>query len=208
MLVILDNYDSFTYNIVQTIAGSHKRAGIDVDIRVFRNDKVTIAELAEMRPERLLVSPGPGIPSDAGISIEAIRYFAEKIPVLGICLGHQAIGEAFGGKTVRAGRIMHGKTSPMHHDQQGIFAGLDNPFAGMRYHSLVSAEEVLPDCLQVTARTEQGELMGLRHRRLPVEGVQFHPESIMTGAGIQLLENFTSNDYPRMIAEAQRNARG
>lgn len=208
MLVILDNYDSFTYNIVQTIAGSHKRAGIDVEIRVFRNDKVTIAELAEMRPQRLLISPGPGVPADAGISIEAIRYFADKIPVLGICLGHQAIGEAFGGKTVRAGRIMHGKTSLMHHDQQGVFTGLDNPFDGMRYHSLVSEEEVLPECLQVTARTEQGELMGLRHRHLPVEGVQFHPESIMTRAGIQLLENFTSDDYPRMIAEAQSGSRG
>jgi anthranilate synthase/aminodeoxychorismate synthase-like glutamine amidotransferase len=196
MLVIIDNYDSFTYNIVQTIAGSNKKAGISAEIRVFRNDKVTIAEIEALQPERLLISPGPGVPADAGITIEAIRYFSDKIPVLGICLGHQAIGEAFGGATIRAGRIMHGKTSPIHHDNNGVFKGLENPFTGMRYHSLVSEESVLPSCLMVSARTDQGELMGLRHKSLMVEGVQFHPESIMTGAGIRLLENFTSPEYP------------
>lgn len=203
MLVIIDNYDSFTYNIVQTIAGSHKNAGISAEIRVFRNDKVTIAEIEALQPERLLISPGPGVPADAGITIEAIRYFSDKIPVLGICLGHQAIGEAFGGATIRAGRIMHGKTSPIHHDNNGVFKGLENPFTGMRYHSLVSEENVLPSCLMVSARTDQGELMGLRHKSLMVEGVQFHPESIMTGAGIRLLENFTSPEYPREMKDFQ-----
>lgn len=203
MIVIIDNYDSFTYNIVQTIAGSWKNSSPALDIRVFRNDKITIDEIAKLRPSRLLVSPGPGVPADAGISIEAIRYFAESIPILGVCLGHQAIGEAFGGKTVRAGRIMHGKTSPVHHDGKGVFEGLDNPFDGMRYHSLVVEEETLPDCLRITARTQEGELMGLRHATLPVEGVQFHPESIMTRAGIRLLENFISEDYLQMIDGAQ-----
>lgn len=203
MIVIIDNYDSFTYNIVQTVAGSFRKAGRQADIRVFRNNKIKVEELADLNPERLVISPGPGTPADAGISVEAIRYFSGKIPVLGICLGHQAIGEAFGGFTVRAGRIMHGKTSSIHHDQHGIFSGLDNPFDGMRYHSLIVEEESLPDCLAVTARTDQGELMGLRHRTLPVEGVQFHPESIMTGAGIRLLENFTSPDYHQIIRIAQ-----
>lgn len=203
MLVIIDNYDSFTYNIVQTIAGSFKKAGKSVDIRVFRNDKVTISEIDALSPHRLLISPGPGTPADAGISIEAIRFFSKKIPVLGICLGHQAIGEAFGGKTSRAGRIMHGKTSPIHHDNQGVFQGLDNPFEGMRYHSLVADESTLPSCLTVTARTEQGELMGLRHTNLQVEGVQFHPESIMTAAGIKLLKNFTSPEYQKNLKTSQ-----
>lgn len=205
MLVIIDNYDSFTYNIVQTIAGSFKKAGNTAEIRVFRNDKVSIEEIAALSPERLLVSPGPGTPADAGISIEAIRYFSKKIPVLGICLGHQAIGEAFGGKTIRAGRIMHGKTSPIHHDNRAVFQGLNNPFEGMRYHSLVAEELTLPSCLTVTARTEQGELMGLRHKSLQVEGVQFHPESIMTAAGVKLLENFTSLDYPEVLRSCQES---
>lgn len=203
MLVIIDNYDSFTYNIVQTIAGSNKKAGKSAEILVFRNDKVTIAEIEALQPERLLISPGPGVPADAGITIEAIRYFSDKIPVLGICLGHQAIGEAFGGATIRAGRIMHGKTSPIHHDNNGVFRGLENPFTGMRYHSLVSEEAVLPSCLMVSARTDKGELMGLRHKSLLVEGVQFHPESIMTAAGIRLLENFTSPDYPKVMRDFQ-----
>lgn len=205
MLVIIDNYDSFTYNIVQTIAGSFKRAGNTADIRVFRNDKISIEEIDALSPERLLISPGPGTPADAGISIEAIRFFSEKIPVLGICLGHQAIGEAFGGKTIRASRIMHGKTSPIHHDSQAVFQGLVNPFDGMRYHSLVAEESTLPSCLTVTARTEQGELMGLRHKSLQVEGVQFHPESIMTAAGVRLLENFTSPDYPEILRAWQES---
>jgi anthranilate synthase/aminodeoxychorismate synthase-like glutamine amidotransferase len=203
MLVIIDNYDSFTYNIVQTIAGSYKKAGRPADIRVFRNNRITIEEIAALNPERLLVSPGPCTPAEAGISIEAIRYFSDKIPVLGICLGHQSIGEAFGGVTVRAQRIMHGKTSPIHHDLKGIFSGLPLPFEGMRYHSLVVEEKSLPACLTISARTDQGELMAVRHTSLPVEGVQFHPESIMTPAGIRLLETFTSPEYPRIVKRAQ-----
>jgi anthranilate synthase/aminodeoxychorismate synthase-like glutamine amidotransferase len=204
MIVIIDNYDSFTYNIVQTIAGNCRKEGREADIRVFRNDKISIGEIAALKPDRLLVSPGPCTPSEAGISIEAIRYFSSRIPVLGVCLGHQAIGEAFGGKVVRAGRIMHGKTSPMHHDGKGVFTSLPNPFDGMRYHSLVIEESGMPDCLMVTARTDHGELMGVRHRNLSVEGVQFHPESIMTPAGITLLKNFMSSDYPSLLKEGQR----
>ena len=204
MIVIIDNYDSFTYNIVQTIAGNCLREGRKADIRVFRNDKISISEIEALKPDRLLVSPGPCTPAEAGISIEAIRYFGDKIPVLGVCLGHQAIGEAFGGRTVRAGRIMHGKTSPMHHDGKGVFTALPNPFDGMRYHSLVIEENGMPDCLMITARTDQGELMGVRHRSLFVEGVQFHPESIMTPAGITLLKNFMSPDYPALLKEGQK----
>ena len=199
MLVIIDNYDSFTYNIVQTIAGNARKEGREADIRVYRNDRISIAEIEAMRPDRLLVSPGPCSPQEAGISIAAIRYFSDKLPVLGVCLGHQSMGEAFGGRTVRARRIMHGKTSPIHHDGKGIFAGLPNPFAGMRYHSLIVDEETLPDCLAITARTDEGELMAIRHKTLPVEGVQFHPESIMTPAGIRLLQNFMSAEYQRMV---------
>jgi anthranilate synthase/aminodeoxychorismate synthase-like glutamine amidotransferase len=199
MLVIIDNYDSFTYNIVQTIAGSARKEGREEDIRVYRNDRISIAEIEAMRPDRLLVSPGPCSPQEAGISIAAIRYFSDKMPVLGVCLGHQSMGEAFGGRTVRARRIMHGKTSPIHHDGKGIFTGLANPFDGMRYHSLIVDEETLPDCLTITARTDEGELMAIRHKTLPVEGVQFHPESIMTPAGIRLLRNFMSPDYQRLV---------
>ena len=199
MLVIIDNYDSFTYNIVQTIAGSARKEGREEDIRVYRNDKISIAEIEAMRPDRLLVSPGPCSPQEAGISIAAIRYFSDKMPVLGVCLGHQSMGEAFGGRTVRARRIMHGKTSPIHHDGKGIFTGLANPFDGMRYHSLIVDEQTLPDCLTITARTDEGELMAIRHTTLPVEGVQFHPESIMTPAGIRLLRNFMSPDYQRLV---------
>lgn len=203
MLVIIDNYDSFTYNIVQTIAANSRAEGQEADIRVFRNDKITVEEIAAMAPERLLVSPGPCTPSEAGISIEAIRYFSDKIPVLGVCLGHQSIGEAFGGETVRAKRIMHGKTSPMSHDNKGVFTGLPDPFDGMRYHSLIVEESSLPDCLLVTARTDEGELMGVRHKTLCVEGVQFHPESIMTPAGITLLKNFMSREYPQLVKNGQ-----
>ena len=199
MLVIIDNYDSFTYNIVQTIAGSARTEGREEDIRVYRNDRISIAEIEAMRPDRLLVSPGPCSPQEAGISIAAIRYFSDKVPVLGVCLGHQSMGEAFGGRTVRARRIMHGKTSPIHHDGKGIFTGLANPFDGMRYHSLIVDEETLPACLTITARTDEGELMAIRHKTLPVEGVQFHPESIMTPAGIRLLQNFMSPDYQRLV---------
>ncbi|RUM38549.1 MAG: anthranilate/aminodeoxychorismate synthase component II [Desulfobulbus sp.] len=202
MIVIIDNYDSFTFNIVQTLATAPPDAPAGwqaPEIRVFRNDKITVEEIAAMSPDRLLVSPGPCTPSEAGISIEAIRTFAGKIPVLGVCLGHQSIGEAFGGKVIRAGRVMHGKTSPMHHDNRGVFTGLDNPFDGMRYHSLVVEEETLPDCLEASAHTDQGELMGLRHKEFMVEGVQFHPESIMTDVGITLLHNFLRPDYPELL---------
>jgi len=192
MIVIIDNYDSFTYNIVQTIGGFGE------ELVVFRNDQVDIAGIERIKPDRLLISPGPCDPPQAGISIASIRHFAGKIPVLGVCLGHQSIGEAFGGSTVRAGRVMHGKTSPIHHDGKGVFTGLPNPFDAMRYHSLVVADADLPDCLLVTARTDQGELMAVRHKTLLVEGVQFHPESIMTPHGVQLLKNFVSPDYEKM----------
>ena len=198
MLVIIDNYDSFTFNIVQTLATCPIDGVADwqpPEMKVFRNDKISVEAIAELKPDRLLISPGPGTPKEAGISVDAIRYFSTRIPVLGVCLGHQSIGEAYGGKVVRAGRVMHGKTSPVQHDDKGVFTGLDNPFDGMRYHSLVVEKETLPDCLEATAFTDQGELMGIRHKELPVEGVQFHPESIMTGVGIILLHNFLRTDY-------------
>lgn len=201
MIVIIDNYDSFTYNIVQTLGG------LGAELRVFRNDEIAVSEIAAMTPARLLVSPGPCSPEKAGISIEAIRYFAGKIPVLGVCLGHQSIGEAFGGRTIRASRLMHGKTSPIHHDGMGVFSGLPNPFEAMRYHSLVVSTEELPDCLTVTARTDQGELMAVRHKTLTVEGVQFHPESIMTPDGVALLKNFIDRAYPEMVRQAQEGGK-
>ena len=193
MIVIIDNYDSFTYNIVQTIGG------LGVEVKVFRNDTVNVSFIEALKPERLLISPGPCTPSKAGISIEAIRYFAGKIPILGVCLGHQSVGEAFGGETIRAKRLMHGKTSPVIHDGKGVFTNLPNPFEAMRYHSLVTNEGTLPDCLEITAKSDQGELMGLRHRELPIEGVQFHPESIMTPDGIELLKNFLAADYEKLL---------
>ena len=190
MLVIIDNYDSFTYNIVQTIAGNVLQEDGPADIRVFRNNKIRVDEIAALQPDRILISPGPCTPSQAGISIDTIRYFSGKIPLLGVCLGHQSIGEAFGGKVVRAARIMHGKTSPVYHDNKGVFTDLPNPFDGMRYHSLIVEKESVPDCFEISAWTEEGEIMGLRHKEMDVEGVQFHPESIMTPAGIILLKNF------------------
>lgn len=196
MLVIIDNYDSFTYNIVQTIAANSLKDGRVEDIRVFRNDKITVKEIENLNPDRLLISPGPCTPKEAGISIEAIRYFAGKVPVLGVCLGHQSMAEAFGGTVIRAGRIMHGKTSPILHDGKGVFAGLPNPFDGMRYHSLIVDDKDLPDCFEVSCRTDEGELMGIRHKEMVMEGVQFHPESIMTPNGITLLKNFMDADYP------------
>ncbi len=193
MIVIIDNYDSFTYNIVQTLGG------LGAKMEIFRNDRIDVAGIAALNPDRLLISPGPCDPAQAGVSIAAIKHFAGKIPVLGVCLGHQAIGAAFGGKVVRAGRLMHGKTSPIFHDGRGVFTGLPSPFEAMRYHSLVVEKESLPDCLEITARTDQDELMGLRHKSLVVEGVQFHPESIMTPDGVQLLKNFIAPDYPEML---------
>ena len=192
MIVIIDNYDSFTYNIVQTLGG------LGAEMVIFRNDQVNVAHIESLQPDRLLISPGPCTPSKAGISIEAIRYFAGRIPILGVCLGHQSIGEAFGGKTVRAPRLMHGKTSPVFHDGKGVFTGLPDPFEAMRYHSLVIERDTLPDCLEITARTDQDEMMGIRHRELLIEGVQFHPESIMTPDGVRLLANFIDPGYPEM----------
>lgn len=198
MIVIIDNYDSFTYNIVQTIADNFREEGSLEEIKVFRNDKITIEELEQLQPRRILVSPGPCTPKEAGISVSVIKAFGDRIPTLGVCLGHQSIGEAYGGDVVRAGRIMHGKTSPICHDGKGVFTGLPNPFEGMRYHSLVVEKTTLPDELNITAWTDQDELMGLRHETLPVEGVQFHPESIMTPEGKKLLRNFMSEEYPSM----------
>lgn len=199
MIVIIDNYDSFTYNIVQTIADNCKEDDRAEEIRVFRNDKITLAELDDMGPRRILVSPGPCTPKEAGISVSVIKHFGGRIPILGVCLGHQSIGEAFGGEVVRAGRIMHGKTSPIFHDGKGVFTGLPDPFEGMRYHSLVVEDSNLPECLEVSARTDQKELMGVRHTSLPVEGVQFHPESIMTPAGKTLLKNFMADNYLSLL---------
>ncbi len=183
-VVVIDNYDSFTYNLVQALGA------LGADVVVVRNDQVTVNEVEEMAPDRLLISPGPCTPQEAGISVEAIRYFAGKIPILGVCLGHQSIGAAFGGKIVRAQRLMHGKTSMIRHDGQGVFKGLPNPFEAMRYHSLLVDEATLPECLVATAWSEKDELMGVRHKGVQVEGVQFHPESIMTPEGPKLLENF------------------
>jgi len=193
MIVIIDNYDSFTYNIVQTIGG------MGADVKVYRNDTVDVSFIEGLKPDRLLISPGPCTPGKAGISIDAIRYFSGKIPILGVCLGHQSIGEAFGGEIIRATRLMHGKTSPISHDGKGVFTSLPNPFDAMRYHSLVVSEATLPDCLEITAKSDQGELMGLRHKELPIEGVQFHPESIMTPDGIQLLKNFLDSNYENLL---------
>jgi len=189
MLLMIDNYDSFTYNLVQYFGE------LGADIRVFRNDEITIADIERMAPAQIVISPGPCTPKEAGISVETIKYFAGKIPLLGVCLGHQSIGEAFGGNIIRAKRVMHGKISAIHHRGLGVFRGLDNPFNATRYHSLVIEQKSLPECLEVTAWTqnEDGsieEIMGVRHKTLPIEGVQFHPESILTEHGHQLLKNF------------------
>ena len=188
MVFVLDNYDSFTYNLVQYLG----ELGAEVEVR--RNDQVSIAEIEALRPERIVISPGPCTPSDAGISVELIRHFAGKVPVLGVCLGHQAIGEAFGGKVVRAKNIMHGKTSRVEHDGKTIFKGLESPMTATRYHSLIVADDQLPSELEVSAHTVERDgtqvIMGLRHRKFPVEGVQFHPESVLTDEGKKLVENF------------------
>ena len=185
MLLMIDNYDSFTFNVVQYLS----ELGAD-DIEVIRNDQVTVDELEAMNPERVVISPGPSRPENAGISVEAIQRFAGKVPVLGVCLGHQCLAEAFGGKVVHAGEIRHGKTSPIHHDGKGLFAGVDSPFEAVRYHSLTIEPDSVPEWFEVTARTENGIIMGVRHKTLAIEGVQFHPESIVTEPGKQLLQNF------------------
>ena len=184
MLLMIDNYDSFTYNLVQYLGE------LGEEIRVFRNDAITIQEIREMGPERIVISPGPCTPNEAGISVEVIRQFAGKIPLLGVCLGHQSIGAAFGGEIIRAPRLMHGKTSTIYHDGRTIFEGLSNPFEATRYHSLLIRKETLPQCLEITAWTDRDEIMGVRHREFIVEGVQFHPESILTTEGKALLGNF------------------
>jgi anthranilate synthase component 2 len=184
MLLMIDNYDSFTYNIVQYLGE------LGADVRVFRNDEITIEQIEAMQPERIVVSPGPCSPAEAGISVAAIKHFAGKLPILGVCLGHQSIGAAFGGKIVHAKQLMHGKTSLIQHADVGIFKGLPNPFTATRYHSLAIERESCPDCLEITAWTEDGEIMGVRHKTLAIEGVQFHPESIMTEGGHHLLKNF------------------
>jgi anthranilate synthase/aminodeoxychorismate synthase-like glutamine amidotransferase len=183
MLVVIDNYDSFTYNLVQYLGE------LGADPRVFRNDQVTIAELEALSPKQLVISPGPGEPHDGGISNEALRRFGPAIPVLGVCLGHQCIGHVYGAKVSRAPRLMHGKTSAVYHNGRGLFSGVPNPFQATRYHSLI-VEESLPDCLQVTAFTREGEIMALQHKDYPVAGVQFHPESILTEHGKRILRNF------------------
>jgi anthranilate synthase component II len=184
MLLMIDNYDSFTYNLVQYFGE------LGEEVRVARNDEITLDEIAALKPDRLCISPGPCSPAEAGISVALIQRFAGEIPMLGVCLGHQAIGHAFGGKVVRAHTLMHGKTSPVEHHAAGVFTGLPAPFTAARYHSLAVERESLPESLEVTAWTADGEIMGLRHRTLPVEGVQFHPESIASEHGHQLLKNF------------------
>jgi anthranilate synthase component 2 len=188
-ILMIDNYDSFTYNVVQYLGE------LGAKVQVIRNDELSVAEIEALRPERIVISPGPCTPNEAGVSVAVLQHFAGKLPILGICLGHQAIGQAFGGEVIRARQVMHGKTSPVFHQNQGVFAGLDNPLTVTRYHSLVVRREPLPDCLEVTAWTqlEDGsidEIMGLRHREYMIEGVQFHPESILTDQGHELLDNF------------------
>jgi len=184
MLLMIDNYDSFTYNLVQYLGE------LGEDIRVYRNNKITISKIEKMNPDRIVISPGPCTPKEAGISVEAVRYFAGKIPILGVCLGHQSIGAAFGADIINAPRLMHGKTSPVHHDGKTIFKGLPNPFEATRYHSLIIDKKTLSDDFVITAWTDQDEIMGIRHKKLLIEGVQFHPESILTTAGKDLLKNF------------------
>jgi para-aminobenzoate synthetase component II len=184
MILVIDNYDSFTYNLVQYLGE------LGCEPRVYRNDAISIEKIRRLKPERILISPGPGVPKDAGITIKAIRAFAGELPILGVCLGNQAIGEAFGGKVVRAPYLMHGKTSEICHDSATIFRGIPYRFKATRYHSLIVEKDDLPDSLEVSATTPDGLIMGLRHRQFPVEGVQFHPESVMTEHGMKLLENF------------------
>lgn len=190
MLLMIDNYDSFTYNLVQYFGE------LGAVVKVFRNDEITLAQIAALRPSQLVISPGPCAPAQAGISVAAIKAFAGTIPILGVCLGHQSIGVAFGGRIVHAKRLMHGKTSPVRHSGEGVFRGLPDPLVCTRYHSLAIQRETLPECLAITAWTEDGEIMGVRHRTLAVEGVQFHPESILSESGHDLLRNFLSEPVP------------
>lgn len=193
MILIIDNYDSFTYNLVQAFGALGK------EMEIYRNDRLGVAKMKSLHPSHLVISPGPGTPEKAGISIESIRVFAGKIPILGVCLGHQAIACAFGGEIVPAERLMHGKTSFVHHDGKKIYRGLALPFEATRYHSLVAKENTLPNCLEIVARSEKGEIMGIRHRELQIEGVQFHPESILTTEGDKLLKNFSQQSAVKML---------
>jgi anthranilate synthase component 2 len=191
MLLLIDNYDSFTYNLFQYLSE------LGEEVVVFRNDKTTLDEIEKLKPQKLVISPGPSTPLMAGISNEVIRYFSPRLPILGVCLGHQCIGYSYGATIIQARKIMHGKSSLIYHNSQGIMAGLPNPFSAIRYHSLVVQRDGLPDCLEVTAWTEDGTIMGLRHRHYPVEGVQFHPESFMTQVGKDILKNFLQLSYTR-----------
>lgn len=184
MLLMIDNYDSFTYNLVQYLGE------LGQDVQVYRNDEISLKKIAELKPEKIVISPGPCTPNEAGISLALIHEFAGKIPLLGVCLGHQSIGQAFGGKIIKAKTLMHGKTSLIHHTNTGVFKDLPNPYTATRYHSLVIERETIPDCLEITAWTDDGEIMGVKHKTLAVEGVQFHPESILTEHGHELLNNF------------------
>ena len=184
MILMIDNFDSFTYNLVQYFGE------LGAEVRVYRNNGISLQEIERMKPARIVISPGPCTPNEAGISLEVLRQFAGAIPILGVCLGHQAIGQAFGGKVVKAKRVMHGKVSSVRHDGKGVFAGLPDGFTATRYHSLAVERESLPACLEVSAQSEEGEIMGLRHRTLPVEGVQFHPEALLTEHGHAMLKNF------------------
>jgi len=184
MLLMIDNYDSFTYNLVQYFGELRQ------DVKVFRNDEITLQDIEVLQPQYLVISPGPCSPNEAGISVAAIKHFAGKLPIMGVCLGHQSIGQAFGGNIIHAKQLMHGKVSPVHHHDMGMFRGIPNPVTCTRYHSLVIERETLPDCLEITAWTDDGEIMGVRHKTLPIEGVQFHPESILTQHGHQMLDNF------------------
>ncbi len=186
MILVIDNYDSFTFNLVQYLG----EIGEEVTVR--RNDEITLEEIAAMKPDHILISPGPCTPNEAGISLELIDAFKGRIPILGVCLGHQSIGQVFGGEVVRAERLMHGKTSPIHHDGKTIFEGIPSPYTATRYHSLIVKKETLPDCLEISAQTPEGEIMALRHKDYAIEGVQFHPESIITDHGKQLLKNFVT----------------
>jgi len=191
MLLLIDNYDSFTYNLFQYLSE------LGEEVTVFRNDKISIDEMERLSPRRIVISPGPGTPEQAGISNEVVRHFGGRVPILGVCLGHQCIGYSYGGRVDRAGEIKHGKSSLIYHDGRGLFGGLPNPFPAIRYHSLAVMRDSVPDCLEISAWTENNLVMGLRHRRLPVDGVQFHPESVMTKLGKDLLKNFLQMSYTK-----------
>ncbi|MEI6914207.1 MAG: aminodeoxychorismate/anthranilate synthase component II [Armatimonadota bacterium] len=196
MILVIDNYDSFTYNLVQYLGEMGEQ------IVVKRNDEIDLAFIDQLKPDKIVISPGPCTPKEAGISVETITRYAGKVPLLGVCLGHQSIGAAFGGEIIRATRPMHGKTSLIYHDGRGLFTGLDNPFVATRYHSLIINRECVPECLTISAWTEEGEIMGVRHKTLPVEGVQFHPESVLTKDGKQLLRNFVTGEWKPAVPKA------